>query len=123
MPKYDGYYVVEFRIPIKVEDSSSVQEALSKANRICQRQHGFKPDNWYARIFEYSSGEDVVGPFKEYLKKPNSATYREIVKNHGYHNDLVKAGLTPEDGFDYEKLSEKLAMSDEIDLIIEDYEE
>ena len=123
MPKYDGYYVVEFRIPIKVEDSSSVQEALSKANRICQRQHGFKPDNWYARIFEYSSGEDVVGPFKEYFYNPYSATYREIVKNHGYHNDLVKAGLTPEDGFDYEKLSEKLAMSDEIDLIIEDYEE
>lgn len=123
MPKYDGYYIVEFRIPIKVDDSSSVQEALSKANRICQRQHGFKPDNWYARIFEYSSGEDVVGPFKEYFYNPYSATHREITKNHGYHNDLIKSGLTPEDGFDYEKLAEKLAVSDEIDLIIEDYED
>jgi hypothetical protein len=122
MPKFDNYFVVEFRIPVRVDDSSSVQEALSKANRICQRQHGFKPDNWYARIFEYTTGEDVVGPFKEYFYNPYSATYREITKNHGYHNDLIKAGINPEDGFDYEQVSKNLELEPEIDIRIEDYD-
>lgn len=122
MPKFDGYYVVEFRVPIRVDDISSVQEAISKANRICQRQHGFKPDNWYARIFEYTTGETVVGPFKEYFYNPHSATYREIKKNHGYHNDLIKAGINPEDGFDYDSLTNKIELEPEISIRIEDYD-
>ena len=122
MPKFDNYFVVEFRIPIRVEDSSSVYEALSKANRICQRQHGFKPDNWYARIFEYSTGVDTAGPFKEYFYNPYSATYREITKNHGYHNDLIKAGVNPEDGFDYDSVVNKLELEPEISIRIEDYD-
>lgn len=108
MPKFSNYYVVEFRLPVRIDNMQTVQEALSLANRICQRQHGFKPDNWFARIFEYSTDEEVVGPFKEYFYNPHSATYREIKKNFGYHNDLVKRGIAPEDGFDYEKLEEEL---------------
>lgn len=117
MPKFDGYYIVEFRIPVRVDDSDSVQTALSKANRICQHQYGFKPDNWYARIFEYTTGENVVGPFKEYFYNPYSATYREIQKNIGYHNDLIKAGITPEDSFNYENVAEEIQMEDEIPVV------
>lgn len=123
MPKFDNYFVVEFRIPIRVDDSSSVHEAISKANRICQRQHGFKPDNWYARVFEYTTGEDVAGPFKEYFYNPYSATYREITKNHGYHNDMIKAGLSPEDGFDYKSVSDKLGIDEEVKFDIEEYDD
>lgn len=123
MPKFDNYYVVEFRIPIKVDDSGSVQEVLSKANRICQRQYGFKPDNWYARIFEFTTTDSVVGPFKEYFYNPYSSTYREVTKNHGYHNDLIKAGITPEDGFNYDKLEDELELSEEIPIRIENGKE
>ena len=97
MPKFDNYYIVEFRIPIRVDDVDNVMSAVSIANRICERQHGFKPDNWYARVFEYSVGEKVIGHVKEYFYNPNSASSREITKNIGHHNDLVSRGEVPAD--------------------------
>lgn len=97
MPKFDNYYIVEYRYAIRIDDTATVMEAMSKANRICERQHGFKPDNWYARIFEYSVGEKVIGHVKEYFYNPNSATSREITKNIGHHNDLVSRGEVPAD--------------------------
>ena len=97
MPKFDSYYIVEYRYAIRIDDTATVMEAMSKANRICERQHGFKPDNWYARIFEYSVGEKVIGHVKEYFYNPNSATSREITKNIGHHNDLVSRGEVPAD--------------------------
>jgi hypothetical protein len=123
MPKFDKYFVVEYRIPIKVDDVTSIQEALSKSSRICQRQHGFKPDNWYSRIFEYSTGLNEPGVFREYFYNPYSSTYREITKNHGYHNDLVKAGITPEDAFQYDKLAKEIELSEEITIKIEHSED
>jgi len=97
MPKFDKYFIVEFRIPIRVDDVDSVMEAVSMANRICERQHNFKPINWFARIFEYVIGEKKVGHVREYFYNPNSATSRDIEKNIGYHNDLVKEGKAPSD--------------------------
>ena len=34
MPKFENYFIVEYRYPVKVEDVSTVQEAMSKSNRI-----------------------------------------------------------------------------------------
>lgn len=103
MPKFDSYYIVEYRYPITIEDTSTVMEAMSKANRICERLHGFKPDNWYARIFEYTVGEKTSGHVKEYFYNPNSATSREITKNISYHNDLVAKGEAPASIIDLNK--------------------
>jgi len=111
MPKFDNYYIVEFRIPIRVDDADSVMSAVSIANRICERQHGFKPLNWFARVFEYTIGEKTVGHIREYFYNPNSATSREIEKNIGYHNDLIKNGDVPSDIID---LNTKM-ISEEID--------
>jgi len=97
MPKFDQYYIVEFRMPIKVESVSSVQEAVSRAKQMCENQFGFKPDNWNARVFEYSTGVNITGHVKEYFYNPNSSNYREIVKNIEYFNDLVKKGMTIEE--------------------------
>jgi hypothetical protein len=97
MPKFDNYYIVEYRFPVRVDDTSTVIEAVSIANRICERVHGFKPDNWFARVFEYSVGESTPGIVKEYFYNPNSVTVREITKNIGYHSDLVKDGRVPAD--------------------------
>jgi len=95
MPKFRKYYVVEYRIPIEIEDADSIQKAASMAKRICERQYGFNPDNWYARIFEYSSGENQDGVVSEYFYNPNSSNFREITKNIGYHKELIEKGIDP----------------------------
>jgi hypothetical protein len=101
MPKYEKYYVVEFRYPVRVEDTDGITHVVSKAARICERVHGFRPDNWFARIFEYDVGEGKPGVSKEYFYNPNSTNHREIKKNIGYHEDMVREGLSPEDISDY----------------------
>jgi hypothetical protein len=112
MPKFDKYYVVEFRYPIKVEDTDTAIEATSKAARICERVFGFKPENWYARIFEYTTGEKTTGPVKEYFYNPNSSNVREIEKNIGYFNDLIQKGIEPDELMDHSKIADKLEIKD-----------
>lgn len=97
MPRFDQYYIVEFRMPIKVDSISTVQEALSRAKQVCENQFGFKPENWNARIFEYSTGINEVGHVKEYFYNPNSSNFREIQKNIAYFNDLVEKSMSIDD--------------------------
>jgi hypothetical protein len=120
MPRYDQYYIVEFRVPIKVESVSSIQEAMSRAHKICQNQHGFRLDNWFARIFEYSTADNVAGPVKEYFYNPHSVSYRELTKNIEYFTDLVKKGELPPDISDYAAQKNKLVKQDSIDINIEE---
>ena len=116
MPRYENYFIVEYRFPVIVEDVSTAAEAVSKANRICERVHGFKPSNWFARIFEYTVKQRSPGVAKEYFYNPNSSTYREITKNVEFFNDLNSRGLTVEDVFDYEKFISKVAIDEEIKI-------
>lgn len=96
MPKHREYFIVEYRFPIRIDSVSSVQEAVSMASQAFQNQHGFKPDNWSARIFQYSTDSNATGYVKEFFYNPNSATYREITKNVAYHADLIAKGILPE---------------------------
>lgn len=98
MPKYKKYFIVEYRIPIEVEDVDTVQEAVSRAKKIIDRNFGVSPDNWNARVFEYSDSHSVVGPAHEYFYNPNSTVPREITKNIGYHSDMIKKGIDPSTG-------------------------
>jgi len=125
MPRYDEYYIVEFRVPIKVESVSSIQEAMSRAHKIFQNQYGFKLENWFARIFEYSTADNTVGPVKEYFYNPHSVSYREIRKNIEYFEDLVEKGELPPDISDYKNQKQKLSKdgSEDIEIIIGDYDE
>jgi hypothetical protein len=116
MPKFENYFVVEFRYPVIVEDVSTVAEAVSKANRICERVHGFKPKNWFARIFEYSTKHQSPGLSKEYFYNPNSSTYREIKKNIDLFNDLNDQNLSVEDIFDYEVFISKVSIDEEVKI-------
>jgi hypothetical protein len=97
LPKHKEYFIVEYRFPIKIDSVNSVQEAMSMASQAFQNQYGFKPDNWNARIFQYSTDSNNPGYVKEFFYNPNSATSREIKKNIAYHEDLVAKGITPED--------------------------
>ena len=97
MPKYNKYFIVEFRYPIKVDGINSVQEAVSLAAQICEKEFGIKPKNWFSRIFEYSTEKNEEGHVKEYFYNPNSSSYREITKNILYFNELIQQGLTIEE--------------------------
>jgi len=118
MPKFSNYYVVEFRYPVEVHDADGVGQAVSKGIRMCERVWGFRPDSWHARIFEYTTGEAIPGLSREFFYNPNSHSYREIVKNIGYHQDMVNKGLTPDDVYDYDKIISKASL-DEEDVPIE----
>ena len=108
MPKFGNYFVVEFRFPIQVDTVNTVKEALSIAGQICKDQHGFKPDNWYARIFEYTTGDSVTGHVREYFYNPHSSTYREITKNVEYFTKLVNENLSPDDKKNKKKIINNL---------------
>lgn len=118
MPRYENYFVVEFRFPVIIEDTSTVAEAISKANRICERVHGFKPTNWFARIFEYSTRDKSPGMSKEYFYNPNSSTYREVTKNIKFFKELNDKNISVDDVFDYESYIGKIAIDDEVKVII-----
>lgn len=96
MPKHNEYFIVEYRIPVRIDSVNSVQEAVSMASRVIQNQYGFKPENWNARVFHYSTDSNIPGHVKEYFYNPNSATYREIRKNLAYHSELIEKGETPD---------------------------
>jgi len=98
MPKHKKYFVVEFRLPFEVQDVDSVQVAMNRAKLMCENMFDFIPDNWFARVFEYVTDDQISGPAKEYFYNPNSASFREIEKNIGYHNDYVKNGIDPTTG-------------------------
>ena len=123
MPRYENYFVVEFRFPVMVEDVSTVAEAISKANRICERVHGFKPKNWFARIFEYSTREKSPGLAKEYFYNPNSSTYREITKNIKFFTELDAKGISVDDVFDYESYIGKVAIDEEVKVVLKQDEQ
>ena len=106
-----------------VEDVSTVAEAISKANRICERVHGFKPKNWFARIFEYSTREKNPGLAKEYFYNPNSSTYREITKNIKFFTELDAKGISVDDVFDYESYISKVAIDEEVKVILKQDEQ
>lgn len=96
MPKHNEYFIVEYRFPIKIDSVNGIQEAVSMAAQVFQNQYGFKPENWNARIFQYSTDANVSGYVKEHFYNPNSATFREITKNIAYHADLIEKGEVPE---------------------------
>ena len=65
---------------------------MSKANDIAEKKFGFRPESWYARIFEYSGGLDSIGPSAEFFYNPNSVSYREIDKNWESHLEIINKG-------------------------------
>lgn len=87
--KENTYYVVEFRLPFLINEATP-QLATQKASRICEAQFGFIPSAWYARIFEYQSGEENVGPVAEYFWNPNGKEIRKVDQNQKIHEELIK---------------------------------
>tara|TARA_Y100001951_G_C11258489_1_gene250961 strand:+ start:587 stop:889 length:303 start_codon:yes stop_codon:yes gene_type:complete len=92
MPVHGKYYVIEYRYAVRVDGENNVMAAITKANEMVQKTHGFRPKNWFARIFEYFGGVDEVGPTNEYFYNPHSVSYRKIDSNWETHAEIVKNG-------------------------------
>ena len=92
MPAHGKYHVVEYRYAVRIDDANNVMTAVAKANEIVERKWGFRPKNWFARIFEYFGGPDHTGPTNEYFYNPHSVSYRKIDTNWVSHEELIKDG-------------------------------
>ena len=84
--------VIEYRYAVRIDGESNVMAAITKANEKCEKIYGFRPKNWFARIFEYFGGVDEVGPTNEYFYNPHSVSYRKIDSNWETHAEIVKDG-------------------------------
>jgi hypothetical protein len=84
-----SYWVVEYRFPIQVEQALTPKEAQLLASSKFEKEYGFKPSGWFARVFEYGPSVDEVGPLKEYFFNPSGASYRELDKNDDSHGRKV----------------------------------
>jgi hypothetical protein len=94
MGAFEDYYIVEYRyavkVPINKGNRNSVPAAVSTANSICERIHGFRPSNWFARIFKYSTKDGVIGVEEEYFYNPHGATVRTVDGNWINHEEMLK---------------------------------
>ena len=90
------YYIVEARLPVQIDDASSVDEAARKAARKIQRDYGVDVSNWFCRVFEYGGAVDRVGPI-EHFSNPAGTKFRDKEQNVEAHNDMFENGKTPND--------------------------
>ena len=92
MPAHHKYYIVEYRYAVRVDGESNVMAAITKANEMCEKTFGFRPKNWFARIFEYFGGLDDAGPTAEYFYNPHNTSHRKIDQNWTSHEEIIKTG-------------------------------
>jgi len=86
-----GYWIVEYRLPIFIEDAEDAKDATQKASKEISRETGVDVSNWFARVFEYGTGElEDVGVQEEYFFNPTGVSVRVIEQNHAEHDEIVK---------------------------------
>ena len=102
MGAFEDFYIIEYRyavkVPINPTNRNSVPKAVSTANSICENKHGFRPNNWFARIFKYSTKEGVIGVEEEYFYNPHGASVRVVDKNWETHQEIIEKGENEDDG-------------------------
>jgi hypothetical protein len=81
------YYVVEFRLPILISSADSPKDAAEKAKKELRDELGVDLSSWYARVFEYQTGE--TGDMIEYFSNPNGSEFKRIDQNVKEHEDLT----------------------------------
>ena len=62
-----------------------------------RKEFGFKPDNWYARVFKYGASTTEVGPLEEYFYNPTGSKMRQIDKNDEEHGRMFHEKVENED--------------------------
>ena len=94
MASYEDYYIVEYRyavkVPVDLKNKNMPIMAVSTANSICERTYGFRPNNWFARVFKYSSKDGTPGVDEEYFYNPHGVTIRKVDANWQSHEEIIK---------------------------------
>ncbi len=85
-----GYYVVEFRLPFYIAEVENEKEAATAAAKQCEKEYGFYPSAWYARVFEYGDLDGGVGIIAEYFANPTGTVFRKIDGNVEKHEEIIK---------------------------------
>lgn len=80
-----SYWVVEYRLPIRIDSAKDAKEAAEQAARQFEKEYGIRLSNWFARVFEYSP--EAVGPKSEWFANPGGVKFLELTKNHEENND------------------------------------
>lgn len=84
-----AYFVVEFRLPIYIADSDTPEDAALKASKIVEKEYGFYPSAWYARVFEYGDIESGIGVVAEYFSNPSGTKFRKVDQNIARHEEII----------------------------------
>lgn len=84
-----NYYVVEFRFPVAV-NAVSPEDAALTAGKLIEKELGFFPSAWYARVFEYGDIERGIGIIAEYFANPSGTTFRKVDQNIGQHEEIIQ---------------------------------
>lgn len=87
--KKKSYYVVEFRLPFAIPEAVNEKEAAITAAKICEKEYGFYPSAWYARVFEYGDLDGGVGPVAEYFANPTGMNFRKVDGNLVKHEEII----------------------------------
>jgi hypothetical protein len=90
-----NYYVVEFRLPHRVSEASSPEEAATKAAQYFRHQFGVDVSLWFTRVFEYGGGPEDIGPIGEWFSNPQGTKFRKIDQNYSNHQELFEKGVDP----------------------------
>lgn len=86
----DKYWIVEYRLPIQIDDASDANEAAEKASRILYNETGVEVSNWFARVFEYGGDVEDIGIQAEWFFNPTGVAARVWDQNHAEHDEIVK---------------------------------
>ncbi len=78
------YYIVEFRLPIQINEANSIEDAAEKAVALFEREYNIRLSKWYTRVFRYIT--DKVGP-EEYFCNPGGVKFRKLTQNHPEHGE------------------------------------
>lgn len=91
MSNNKGYYVVEFRLPFAISDVENEKDAAIAAAKTCEKEYGFYPSAWYARVFEYGDLDGGIGIIAEYFANPTGTVFRKIDGNLQKHEEIIKS--------------------------------
>lgn len=84
-----SYFVVEFRLPIQITNQDNPKDAAIAAAKVCEKEYGFYPSAWFARVFEYGDIDSGIGVIAEYFSNPSGNTFRKVDANVQKHEEII----------------------------------
>lgn len=104
--KDKGVWVVEFRLAFEIRNARDALDAAWKGKESLKRNMGLDIGVEYARVFEYETDDQMVGPVNEYFANPSGTKFRAIDQNFEEHKEMINARKDNPSGPDSEENNE-----------------